>query len=94
VAENREKLEAGDTIWDTRTISSDQSIQIPYDGPELESKRYHWRVKVWDKYGNSSSWSSPAFWEMGLLNSDDWQAQWIEPGLEQDTTKPQPYATS
>jgi len=32
---------------------------------------------VWDKNSNSSDWSEPAFWEMGLLDPGDWKARWI-----------------
>lgn len=80
-------VDFSDVIWDTGQVDSDQSIHVRYDGPELESrKRYYWRTKISDNYGNETDWSEPAFWEMGLLTSDDWQASWIEPGFEQDST--------
>lgn len=80
-----------DVIWDTGQVESDQSIQISYNGPELESrKRYYWRTRIQDNHGNETGWSEPAFWEMGLLSSADWQADWIEPGFEQDSTKSPP----
>lgn len=78
-------------LWNTGKVRSDQSVHIKYQGPDLESgKRYFWRVRIWDNHGNNSGWSDSAFWEMGLLDSGDWQAQWIEPGLKEDTTKSQP----
>lgn len=78
-------------IWDTGKTNSGASIHVRYQGPELESRqRYYWRVRIWDNHGNSTGWSDVAFWEMGLLQPSDWQADWIEPGLDQDTTKPQP----
>ncbi|MGI6128315.1 MAG: family 78 glycoside hydrolase catalytic domain, partial [Planifilum sp.] len=53
-------------------------MNVAYEGEPLESgKRYYWRVKVWDKHGSSSEWSEPVWWEMGLLNESDWQAEWI-----------------
>ncbi len=79
VASTPDKLNknTGD-IWDSRKIKSDQSIQIPYRGKTPESfKRYYWKVRVWDKKGNKSEWSEPAFWETGLQNPGDWQAKWI-----------------
>lgn len=82
-----------DLIWDTDQVHSDQSVHIVYEGSALESReRYYWRTRVWDNYGIQSGWSEPAFWEMGLLNEDDWQADWIEPGFEQDskTSPPSP----
>ena len=66
--------------WESGEVSSDQSIQIPYEGPELLSgTRYFWRVRINDNQGNSSSWNAPAWWEMGLLDVSDWKAKWIEP---------------
>lgn len=78
-------------VWDSGKTDSDRSVHVRYQGSVLESgKRYYWRVMVWDNHGNRSGWSQTAFWEMGLLNPSDWQAEWIEPGLDQDTTRPQP----
>jgi alpha-L-rhamnosidase len=78
-------------LWDTGKVGSDRSIQVPYEGPALESgRRYSWRVRVWDGEGRASAWSAPAHWEMGLLRPEDWQARWIEPALEEDVSKPQP----
>lgn len=78
-------------IWDTGEVESGQSVHVPYNGPDLESRtRYYWRVRIWDNDGNQTEWSDPAFWEMGLLNSDDWQAEWIEPGFDQDSTTSPP----
>jgi alpha-L-rhamnosidase len=71
-------LQGKPLLWDSGKIESDQSIQVPYDGPELQSRqRVYWRVRVWDEDDHASEWSSPAWFEMGLLDSDDWGAQWI-----------------
>jgi alpha-L-rhamnosidase len=78
-------------LWDSGRINSDQSIHNLYDGPALQSgQRYHWRVRVWDRNGKPSSWSAPAYWEMGVLGASDWQVSWIEPDLKEDVSKPQP----
>ena len=78
-------------VWDTGRIRSDKSVHVTYKGPEPVSRqRYYWRVRVWDNHNRQSDWSDTAYWEMGLLNRDDWSAVWIEPGLQQDTTKAQP----
>jgi alpha-L-rhamnosidase len=79
VASSQEKLnnEQGD-IWDSGKVDSDQSVNITYAGKALESaERYYWKVRVWDIDGEASAWSSPTWWEMGLLNQEDWKAQWI-----------------
>lgn len=78
-------------IWDTGKMDSNRSIQIEYDGPELESRsRYFWRVRVWDNHNRTSEWSESAYWEMGLLSAYNWQAVWIEPDLQEDITISQP----
>ncbi len=64
--------------WDTGKVASDQTIQLVYAGKPLRSgARVFWKVRVWDKDGQASAWSAPAFWQMGLLEAKDWQARWI-----------------
>jgi alpha-L-rhamnosidase len=79
------------TIWDSGKVVSDQSIQIAYNGPSLKScQRVFWKVKIWDNHGNESGWSSPSFWEMGLLHTNDWKAKWIEPNFYEDPKESTP----
>ncbi len=64
-------------VWDSGKVESDQSVHVPYGGSALSSRqRVYWRVIVWDEieasYESDSSW-----FEMGLLESSDWHAQWI-----------------
>ena len=64
-------------IWDSQKVDSDQSIHVPYGGPPLTSgQRVYWKVRVWDEARGVIE-SSPAWWEMGLLDQADWKAQWI-----------------
>ena len=95
VATTPEGLDAGPALWDTGKITSDQSVHVPYDGPELSSRqRVYWEVRVWDTDDQPSEWSTaggaPAFWEMGLLEPNDWQAEWITPDWDEDTQHSQP----
>jgi alpha-L-rhamnosidase len=79
VATSKENLgqDQGD-IWDSGKVESDRSNQIVYKGKPLQSRmRCYWKVRVWDKDGQVSAWSEPAFWTMGLLEPDEWRAQWI-----------------
>ena len=65
-------------LWDTGKISSNQTIQIAYQGKPLASRaRCFWKVRVWDQNGRASTWSNPAQWAMGLMHSADWSAKWI-----------------
>jgi len=91
-AEAPEDLEKGRRLlWDSGRINASQSIYVPYGGLSLSSRqRVYWQVRVWDNHGNDSGWSEPAWWEMGLLEPADWQAQWIEPDWEVDTSESPP----
>jgi alpha-L-rhamnosidase len=65
-------------LWDTGTVTSDQSIQVVYAGRPLRPRtRAYWKVRVWDKHDHPSPWSSSAHWTMGLLERSDWEAKWI-----------------
>ncbi|HEY8185428.1 MAG TPA: glycoside hydrolase family 78 protein, partial [Pyrinomonadaceae bacterium] len=78
-------------VWDSGRVNSDDSTQRVYAGPPLQSAhRYYWRVRMWDERGENSLWSEAAYWEMGLLQTSDWRASWIEPDLEEDISKSQP----
>jgi alpha-L-rhamnosidase len=91
VAESQIALEAGDLLWDSGKVASDGSIHRAYAGPALASGQHCvWRVRAWDGDDRPSEWSGPAFWEMGLLEPSDWQASWIRPDIEEDTSTSQP----
>ncbi|MDZ7720252.1 MAG: family 78 glycoside hydrolase catalytic domain [Balneolaceae bacterium] len=76
-SEENLKNEQGD-LWDSGKINSSNSVNIRYEGDELEStEKYYWKVRIWDQNGEPASWSEVQHFQMGLLNEDDWQAQWI-----------------
>jgi alpha-L-rhamnosidase len=80
--------------WDSGIIKSSQSVNVPYDGPALQSgERIYWHVTVWDNHGNSVQSEEVAFFEKGLVHPDDWKALWIEPNIKEDvkTSTPCPY---
>ena len=79
VASSAEKL-AGEKadIWDSGKVASSASVNVPYGGPELvASRRYYWRVRVWDKDGKSYPASAASWWETGLMGQQNWKAKWI-----------------
>jgi len=92
VAQDKTDLLNGtNLIWDPGKQDSDQSINVIYDGESLQSRQHcYWQVKVWDNNGNTSDWSEPNYWEMGLLSPEEWQAKWIRSSLEEDVSKSQP----
>lgn len=64
-------------FWDSGKIDSDQSQQVEYHGTPLQSKiRVYWKVRVWTP-NDVSEYSEINWWEMGLLQENDWDAQWI-----------------
>jgi alpha-L-rhamnosidase len=81
----------GKTIWTSGMQASDASNQMEYQGPTLQSAHsYYWQVRVTDQHGHASGWSDIAHWEMGLLNPDDWKANWITSNLVEDDNKSNP----
>lgn len=78
VSSSAERLtrDEGD-LWDSHLVRSGSSILVNYSGKALKSRMgCYWKVRVWTNKGKSS-WSKSAFWSIGLLNADDWQAKWI-----------------
>ena len=79
VASTTELLAAdqGD-LWDSGKITSGESAQVVYAGRTLASRtRCFWKVRIWNRDGEPSTWSQAASWSMGLLSPEDWRAKWI-----------------
>ncbi|NLB92378.1 MAG: family 78 glycoside hydrolase catalytic domain, partial [Bacteroidales bacterium] len=65
-------------IWNSGKVNSSQSVNVEYQGAELEStQRLYWQVRIWDNQNKVTKWSEPAFWETGLLSPAKWSASWI-----------------
>ena len=78
-------------VWDSDKVISNQSVRVPYVGPELRSlQKYYWRVKVWDEKGKSSKWSPVRMWQMGVLNASDWKVDWISIGYKESPKQESP----
>jgi alpha-L-rhamnosidase len=79
--DRNEILQEKGSIWDSGKEASDSNVNITYEGTPLESGlTYYWSVCVWDQNGNQSSWSEPANFHTGVLNSSEWKASWIMSG--------------
>lgn len=65
------------TIWNSGEIASDNNYGVLYGGNKaLQSKtKYDWTLTVWDEDGNTCSATST--FETGLMNNDEWKAEWI-----------------
>ena len=78
-------------LWNTGKVMSTESVNTPYAGKPLTSGQdCWWQVRVWDRKGKLSEWSEPAFWSMGLLNPEEWKAQWIGAPWEGEKPLPKP----
>lgn len=65
-------------IWNSGKIKSNATNQVEYAGKALQSRdKCFWKVRSWDRNGNTGRWSEIASWELGLLSKTDWKASWI-----------------
>jgi alpha-L-rhamnosidase len=84
VASNADILasDQGD-LWDSGRVESSASQFIPYAGkPLVSSQQVFWKVRAFDASGQSSLYSQPASWTMGILapkKNEGWQpaTRWI-----------------
>jgi len=81
VASSLTKIDANEgDIWDSKKINSSNSASVPFGGSILSpATRYWWKVKLWDKDGNQSPFSSPGTFDIGLSKTD-WTADYIWDG--------------
>ena len=88
VADSRESLEKGEAnAWDSGKVSGEAPFGMRYGGRRPESReRLYWRAMAWDDLGCGTEWSESAWFEMGLLEESDWEAQWIGRSREEDAT--------
>jgi alpha-L-rhamnosidase len=82
VAGSEEDLRAEENLlWDSGKVASNRSVGIEYEGEVLRSaSRCLWKARVWDGMGNPSPYGGPAIFEMGLLQSSDWEGTWLSAG--------------
>ncbi len=79
VASEKNLLKEGEAdLWDSGMTESESSVWIVYEGNELEAGAHaFWKIRVKDEAGNISNWSETAEFGIGLLNENDWQAEYI-----------------
>lgn len=78
VASTLELLQANKAdVWNSGFVQSNQ-MQVNYTGKKLlSSRKYFWKVKIWTDKSRFSNWSTIAFWVTGILNANDWKANWV-----------------
>lgn len=79
VASTLEKLNQGiGDVWESTEIQDSDSVNRVYRGPALKSgQQCFWKVRVRDASNRLSTWSEPARFSIGLIQSSDWNGQWI-----------------
>jgi alpha-L-rhamnosidase len=78
VATSPAGLESGSApdLWDSGKVETGE-ILVEYGGRPLRSgERCWWKVRAWEGL-DAGLYSEPAWFEMGLLSPEDWQADWI-----------------
>ena len=69
--------EDGDMLWDSGKVESQQMHLIPWGGANLKSRsEVFWNVTIWDEKDEAET-SDTAHFELGLLEKNDWSAEWI-----------------
>lgn len=78
--------------WNSGKVASDRQIDVrlPPHVQLASGVRYYWQVRVWDRRGQPSAWSQPAWFETGLIAPADWRgAAWIGGAIdERDQPRP------
>lgn len=80
-------------LWDSGKIFSTEQLNRKYGGLPLQSfKKYYWKIKVWDENGIPSDWSAVNSWQVGPLDDEDWDAQWISHKYAEVSKKREPFS--
>lgn len=73
----------GELLWESGKVHGNG--MMVYFGKEAGSRqRIIWHVRLWDETDTAGEWSEPAFFEMGLLEQEEFAAKWIDPELTRD----------
>lgn len=70
------RAESGKILFDSGRVESDKMHCLYAGEAPASGQRVFWSVQLWDENGIEES-SETAWFEMGLLNRDDWKARWI-----------------
>lgn len=96
VAETKEQLKTQDYLWDSGRVETDISAYIPYVGKRLEeSKRYYWKVQVWDEDGKLAEEAETAHFDTCVQSDSLQSTEWISaPVLPDEETEAEEFCIS
>lgn len=79
VASSADKLADDNAdLWDSGIVESNQTLFVEYAGKPLTSRQQcFWRVLTWASDADEPAVSETASWSMGLLNDNDWTADYV-----------------
>lgn len=88
VASTPEKLQKGQAdLWDSKWQTSNRQLYIDYSGrPLCSGTRYYYSIQLQTNAGRAESLVGN--WLTGLMNKDEWQAEWIGGHFGSDVEKP------
>ena len=79
--------DANDSIlWDSGKVPG-SLMQAVWPEALTSRQEVYYKVRLWDEHDQAGEWSEEAFFEMGLLSPEDWQAQWITGNYKPDKKK-------
>ena len=68
-----------EVVWESGTIESDQSADVPTKFTTAARTRYYWQVTVTDNKGNTATSTERAYFETGLKTTSAWgKSSWIQ----------------
>ncbi|MBQ8996135.1 MAG: MFS transporter [Oscillospiraceae bacterium] len=71
-----------EVIWDSGKVLSDSMSHVQYEGKQLKSRQHvDVEIKLWNEKDHEGEVSTSSF-EMGLLQKEDWRADWISGDYE------------
>lgn len=89
-AHTEAELESELYLWDSGKVNSESMTHILYDKNVSSRERVYWKVQIWDESNLSGEWSEAAYFEMGLLEQEEWIASWISGDYEPEKGKRYP----
>lgn len=73
----------GSVFWNSGKVHTNRMHAV-LEKQMKSRQRVRWKIRLWDENDEAGEWSEPSVFEMGLLESGDFRAKWINPELDCD----------